>query len=68
MVVRDGFEPSKACAARFQGPSSYLEAWTISSPWLIIALGGGRLVSAPSMNLVYHGSRLGSGFPSKFLP
>jgi len=48
LVVRGGFEPPKACAARFQVPPGYPGARTISSPWPERALGGGRLVSAPS--------------------
>ena len=50
---RRGFEPLKHRCNRFQVPSSYLEAWTISSPWLlyienIITLAGRRFVSAPA--------------------
>jgi len=57
IMGRRGFEPLKHRCNRFQVPSSYLEAWTISSPWLlyienIITLGGRRLVSAPSIDNV----------------
>jgi len=52
MVGRRGFEPLKHKCNRFQVPSGYPEAWTISSPWLS-ALGGRRLVSAPSPVLAF---------------